>query len=274
METPILIGAPAPELHIDPVAARGGFLHTSPELCMKRLLACGFPRIYQITRCFRDAERGNLHLPEFTMLEWYRAGAGYRELMVECASLINHVAHCCGLGARLTYAGGSIALDQGLEVLTVAEAFERFSPVTLKEAISLDIFEQSMAEHIEPRLGVSRPTFLCDYPISMAALARPRPDDPLTAERFELYLGGLEIANGFSELTDAIEQRRRFMEDRQARKKAGKTVAPMPEAFLSDLCKMPESAGIALGVDRLVMLLGDYSKIDDVVAFTPEEVAD
>jgi lysyl-tRNA synthetase class 2 len=273
VETPVIIGAPAPEPHIDPVIAKGGFLQTSPELCMKRLLARGFPRVYQIARCFRDGERGDRHLPEFTMLEWYRAGIGYRELMEECVALVRHVAMSCGLGEELRFSGHVIALGKSWEIVTVDDAFKKYTPLCLEEASSRGLFDQYMVEHIEPHLGISVPTILCEYPASTASLARPKAENPQRAERFEVYVGGLELANGFSELTDPVEQRKRFIADLKTRRDAGKAVGPMPEEFLSALSDMPEAAGIALGVDRLVMLMGDYPTIDEVVAFTPEEIA-
>lgn len=241
---------------------------------MKRLLARGLPRIYQIARCFREGERGALHLPEFTMLEWYRAGIGYRELMDECISLIRHVAVSCGVIEKLRFSGHAVGLFEGWDIVSVDEAFKRYAPLGLEEALAQGLFDQCMVEHIEPRLGISVPTILCDYPASTASLARPKAENPLMAERFEVYIGGLELANGFSELADPVEQRKRFIKDMKTRRDAGKCVGPMPEQFLSALSKMPEASGIALGVDRLVMLMGNYPCIDHVVAFTPEEIAD
>ncbi|RJR19496.1 MAG: EF-P lysine aminoacylase GenX [Desulfobacteraceae bacterium] len=274
VETPILISAPAPERHIEPIPASGGFLHTSPELCMKRLLAAGYQRIYQITRCFRAGERGRLHLPEFTMLEWYHAGIDYRELMRECRMLVQSVFMECGKADSIHFAGHTIKLDGQWETLSVAEAFERWAPITLEQALLAETFDLVMVEHIEPQLGTRTPSFIYNYPISMGSLARPCPDNPMLAERFEFYIGGLELANGFSELTDQHEQRKRFRNDIANRKGSEKSSSPMPERFLASLKFMPEAAGIALGVDRLVMVLGDYSEIDEVVAFTPEEVKD
>jgi lysyl-tRNA synthetase class 2 len=274
VETPILIGAPAPELHIDPIEAEGGYLQTSPELCMKRLLAAGLEKIYQISKCFRKGERGNLHLPEFTMLEWYHSGIGYRELMQECKELFKFLSGNCGPGGKIRFRNHEIDLEGPWEYLRVEEAFERWAPIPLARALKDDDFDIIMVEHIEPRLGWTVPSFIYDYPISLGSLARSVPDDGRFAERFEFYIGGLELANGFSELCDPVEQRARFRKDIAGRLALGKSTAPMPERFLESLGSMPEAAGIALGVDRLVMVMGGFSEIDSVVTFTPEETSD
>lgn len=268
--TPCRVPAPAPELHIDPISADGWFLHTSPELWMKRLLAEGFDRIYQMGPVFRGKERGDRHLPEFTLLEWYAAGADYRDLMDECEALVNMVAESAGVGERLRWAGAEVALAPPWDRLTVREAFRRHADVSAEAALETGRFDEILAFEIEPRLGRERPVFLCDYPAPCAALARRKADDPDTAERFELYIAGLELCNAFSELTDPAEQRARFTADRDARKRAGRPVGPMPERFLDALGHMPAAAGNALGVDRLVMLMAGAGRIDDVVAFSPE----
>lgn len=274
METPCRVPAPAPEAHIDAVDSEGWYLHTSPELCMKRLLAAGHPRLFQLCRCFRRGERGRRHLPEFTMLEWYRAGAGYGELMEETRELVGSVARSAGTspGGRLRLREREIDLGGAWERLTVADAFRRFTATTAEAALADGSFDERVAFEVEPRLGLDRPLFLCDYPAPLAALARRKAADPSVAERFELYIAGLELANGFSELTDPQEQRRRFDDEREARRRAGKDPYPVPGPFLSDLARMPEAAGIALGVDRLVMLLAGAESIDEVVAFVPEEL--
>lgn len=270
VETPCRIPAPAPELHIDAPPAGGWFLQTSPELCMKRLLAAGCPRIFQICRCFRSGERGRRHLPELTMLEWYTAGSGYMDLMDDCQRLVAAVARELGRGAKLVYQGSEVDLTPPWERLTVAEAFKRHAAISAAQALEEGRFDEIMGLEIEPHLGRGRPVFLYDYPASCAALARLRPDDPGVAERFELYIAGLELCNGFSELTDPAEQRRRFAAEAEARRRAGKTVYPAAEPFLNDLSRMPPAAGNALGVDRLVMLFADAAAIDEVVTFTPE----
>ena len=272
VETPQLITAPAPETHIESISVHDRYLHTSPELCMKRLLASGFPKIFQIARCFRGGERGNLHLPEFSLLEWYRTGIDYRDLMEECEELFRFLAHRLDLGTRLHFRGLNIDLDTPWERVSVQTAFERFASLSLDQALKNNHFDQIMVEEIEPHLGMKTPTFLYDYPASLAALARLKPGTPSIAERFEIYVGGVELANGFSELNDPLEQRSRFEKELKERARLGKDVTPIPERFLSALKNMPEAAGIALGLDRLVMIFGDARTIDEVVAFTPEEV--
>jgi lysyl-tRNA synthetase class 2 len=272
VETPHLIPAPAPEAHIDAVRAGSVYLHTSPELCMKRLLAGGFSRIFQICKCFRQGERGTLHLPEFTLLEWYREGAGYAALMGDCESLIRDVSGALGRGERITYRGGEISLRAPWKRMTVEDAFERYGSMSLDGALETDCFDVLMVEEIEPQLDRRAPVFLYEYPASQAALAKVKADDPRYAERFELYMGGLEIANAFSELTDAEEQRKRFERELGERHSRGRAVYPLPERFLTSLERMPRAAGIALGIDRLVMLFADRSRIDDVVTFVPEDL--
>ncbi len=271
-ETPFRIPAPAPEAHIDALPAGDWFLHTSPELCMKRLLAAGYGRIFQICRCWRDGERGSRHLPEFTMLEWYSAGSDYRGLMADCEALIRTIVGKIGRNATISYRGNEINLAGEWERLTVREAFARYGDVSIEEALAADRFDELMVQQIEPRLGLGRPTFIHDYPACCAALAKLKGDDPTVAERFELYMGGMELANAFTELTDADEQRRRFLYEEGYRRSAGRQPYPLPEKFLAELPAMPPSAGIALGVDRLLMVLLDAATIDEVVAFTPEEL--
>lgn len=274
VDTPILLPSIAPEAYIAPVAAADGFfLQTSPELCMKRLLAGGADKIFQVTRCFRKHERGSRHLSEFTMLEWYRTEADYHDLMADCENLLRFLALAMGMGSSLTWGKSRIDLASSpWERLTVAEAFSRYAPMSVAEALKTDMFEVMLVEHIEPHLGQGRPTFLSDYPASLAALARLKPGEPAIAERFELYIAGLELANGFSELVDPVEQRRRFSEERARIQPAGRDPGPLPEKFLDALEHMPPSAGIALGVDRLAMLFLNAASIDDAVTFVPEEL--
>jgi lysyl-tRNA synthetase class 2 len=271
VETPARIPSPAPEAHIDAVATEGWYLHTSPELCMKRLLAAGHERIFQICRCFRKGERGVRHLPEMTLLEWYAAGGTYLRLMDECEALMREVARKVGGEEdRIVYRDRELDLSAPFYRLSVAEAFRRYAALSMEEALRAGRFDECMGMEIEPRLGFGRPVFLFDYPASAAALSRLHPDNPLLAERFEMYACGLELCNGFTELTDAKEQRERFAAERQARKDAGKADHPMPETFLAALPDMPDAAGNALGLDRLVMLFADAATIDEVVAFVPE----
>jgi elongation factor P--(R)-beta-lysine ligase len=272
VETPLLIPAPAPELHIDAVQAGDLFLHTSPELCMKRLLASGYEKTFQICRCFREGERGANHLPEFTLIEWYRAEADYRSLMIDCEDMLLHLSMTLGLGETLSYQGREIDLRPPWPRLSVKDALDQYAGVALEDVLAAGSFDEVMVTRVEPHLGAPKPTFLCDYPSSLAALARIKREEPQLAERFELYIAGLELANAFSELTDVAEQKRRFEREREARKRLGKKTYPAPDRFLKALPFMPESAGIALGVDRLIMIFADRKNIDSVVAFTPEEL--
>jgi len=272
VETPLRIPAPAPESHIDAIPSDGWFLHTSPELCMKRLLAAGYSKIFQISKCFRDRERGSLHLPEFTLLEWYRAGIDYREMMNECEELIVFIARSLDRGDTISYQGTTIDLKKPWIRLSVKDAFDRYAPLSLEKTLENKCFDEIMVDHIEFHLAQDKPVFLYDYPISLASLSRPKKSDPSVAERFEIYMGGLELANAFSELTDGEEQRARFSKEREYRRQQGKEMYPSPEHFLDALHTMPDSAGIALGVDRLVMIFTDKDTIDDVVSFTPEEL--
>lgn len=272
IETPCRIPAPAPEEHIDAVSSGDWFLRTSPELCMKRMLAAGYPRLFQICKCFRDGERGSRHLPEFTMLEWYHTGIDYRYLMDECEEMLCFVFHESGRGDVLSYQGQQVFLAPPWKRLTVSEAFSLHASMSVEEALEKACFDEIMAFCIEPELDVTRPTFIYDYPLSLGALARAKEDGSPFAERFELYIGGMELANAFSELTDKREQRRRFQEAQQKRLARGKTVYPMAERFLTSLASLKECAGIALGIDRLAMLVADCANIDDAVAFTPEDL--
>lgn len=271
-ETPLRIPAPAPEFHIDAVASGEWFLQTSPELCMKRLLAAGYPKIFQICKCFRAGERGARHLPEFTMLEWYRTGTDYRTLMDDCESLIARIAGELGLGGAISWQGRRISLLPPWERITVREAFARYAGLTVEEALRRDCFDEIMVCAIEPHLGMERPVFLYEYPAELGALARVNAKNREVAERFELYAAGLELANAFSELTDVAEQRRRFEKASRCRRLKNCPAYPLPERFLTALSRMPPSAGIALGMDRLAMILADQATIDAVVAFTPESL--
>lgn len=272
VETPIRIPAPAPEAHINAEPSNGWFLHTSPELCMKRLLCAGFSRIYQLCRCFRQKERGGRHLPEMTLLEWYTAGVDYNHMMTQCQALITHVAKTLNQYPKVTYQGAIIDLRPPWPRLTVEKAFERFGSMTLEAALANNRFDEVLGLEIEPRLGSQKPMILYDYPAPHAALARLKPGEPQVAERFELYIAGLELCNAFSELSDPTEQRRRFTAELNHRQKAGNPSYPLPESFLAALDTMPAASGNALGIDRLVMLLTDTANIDDVVAFIPEEL--
>ncbi len=272
VETPHRIPTPAPESHIDAIPSGPWFLHTSPELCMKRIMAAGYEKVFQICRCWRERERGSQHLPEFTLLEWYRAGADYLSLMEECEGLIRFVAMAIGLGQKIIFRAHEIDLREPWERISVKKTFHSYSQTSMTEALQRNLFDEIMVQDIEPRLGIKKPTFIYDYPDEKGALARLKLEDSNIAERFELYIGGLELANGFSELVDSEEQRRRFHLENEHRQSMGKHIYSIPDKFLNELDSMPSSAGIALGVDRLVMVFLDAETIDQVVAFTPEEL--
>jgi lysyl-tRNA synthetase class 2 len=268
VETPHRIPANAPEPHIDAVASGACALHTSPELAMKRMLAAGYEQLFQVCRVWREGERGQFHLPEFTLLEWYRVGIDYNALMKECMELIFVLVP----EGKLYRAGRTIDLTMPWQKLTVTEAFTQYASINLNQTLDSDCFEEILTNEVEPHLGKEKPTFLTEYPSSLAALARTKPGESQVAERFELYIDGLELANAFSELTDPEEQRCRFEKDEELRRTAGKTPYPLPERFLAELENMPEAAGIALGLDRLIMLITGAKKIDDVVAFAPDDL--
>jgi lysyl-tRNA synthetase class 2 len=272
VDTPARLPVIIPEAYNEPVKSGDHFLQTSPEICMKRLIAeAGCRKIFQICRCYRKNERGDLHLPEFTMLEWYRTGCDYHSLMEECEDLLLEVAGAIKQSSMLSYKSLAINLEKPWERITVAEAFERFAPVSVEKAMEQDRFDEILCQHVEPQLGRQHPVFLYDYPAELGALARKKQDNPEVAERFEIYMAGMEIANGFSELTDALEQRQRFEKELKKNESRGRPAGMMPEKFLESLGAMPETAGIALGVDRLAMLLFNKDTIDKVVSFVPED---
>jgi lysyl-tRNA synthetase class 2 len=267
VETPIMVAKPGMEPHLEPFETETrdpkgnrhrSFLITSPEYAMKKLLVAGFPKIYQLTKCFRNGEDfGGRHNPEFTMLEWYRAGADYRDLMEETEELVAAAGNAVGRTFAWPF-----------ERLSVETAFRKYAD---RDALELaedePEYHQIFLNEIEPKLGEDRPTFLHDYPASMAALSRTA-KDPRFAERFELYIDGLEIANAFSELTDAKEQKRRLEDEREFRRKLGRNPYDLDLDFIAALeSGMPESAGIALGVDRLVMALLGEKDIGRTLAF-------
>jgi lysyl-tRNA synthetase class 2 len=267
------------------------YLHTSPEFACKKLLAAGERRIVNVARVFRNRERSPLHEPEFTLLEWYRAGEGYASLMQDCAELLAAAAEAAGARA-LSWRGLTADPLAPPERLTVAEAFTRHAGFDLmatvtasggtdREALARlaqgagvrispddtwsDVFSRVVVERIEPRLGHGRPTILYEYPAREAALARLSPTDPRVAERFELYVCGVELANAFGELTDAAEQRRRFEQAMAEKERIYGVRYPLDEDFLAALAMMPPASGIALGLDRLVMLATGASRIEHVL---------
>ena len=267
IDTPVRVRAPALETNIDAEPSGAHWLRTSPELHMKRLLAEGFGKIWQMGPCFRRGERGRLHNSEFMMLEWYRANADYIDILADTKSLVAFVAQeICGT-TDLNYNGQKIELLPRWQVFTVSEAFIQFAKWDPAKEWNEDRFNLDLVEKVEPQLPRDVPVILKDYPAPAAALARKKPDNPAVAERWELYLGGMEIANAYSELTDAAEQRARFEESARAREKLGKELYPLDVKFLRALENMPPSSGIALGVDRFLMLLTDAYGIDEVLAF-------
>ena len=248
VETPVRIPAPAPEPHIDCPPSDDWFLRASPELQMKKLLAAGMERIYQIGPCFRAGEKGSRHSPEFTMLEWYRANADYSDIARDAEELLAEV----------------LKRDHAdVQRLTVREAYVRWAGWDPVETWDQDRFDFDMATKIETNLP-KEPLFLTDYPAPAASLARLKSDDPRVAERWELYVDGIELANAFTELIDPVEQRRRFELAREERRALGEADYPLDEEFLDALVRMPPSGGVALGVDRLVMLACGVHDIADV----------
>jgi lysyl-tRNA synthetase class 2 len=237
---------------------------------MKRLLAGGLPRIYQITRCFRRGEEGALHHPEFTMVEWYRTFAGSLEVMQDTEEMVAQAVTAVYEGKPIIPARGSpVDVTPPWDRITVSEAFRRFTGMDAMElAMDEDKFFQLLVDRVEPQLGLKRPVFLTHWPATMASLARLDPHDRTVADRFELYIAGIELCNGFGELTDPGEQRVRFDLDQRKRAALRKPVYPIDDRFLGALEEgIPPSGGNALGLDRLVMLITGAPSIDDVIAF-------
>jgi elongation factor P--(R)-beta-lysine ligase len=273
VETPIRVRAPGVDSHVDAIRSERSYLITSPELAHKRLLVGGIPRLFELARVLRADEQGTLHEPEFLLLEWYRAFAGYESVMADTERLVARVARRLRRRAELvTPDGRRLDARPPFPRISMRDAFRRYAGV--KDAADLAASDENryfelLVSLVEPRLaGLDRPVFIVDYPLSQAALARPSASDPSVAERFELYAGGVELSNGYGELTDPDEQARRFRAERAARKRAKRPVYPIDERFLSALREgMPPSGGNALGVDRLVMLATGAKSIAEVVAF-------
>ena len=276
VDTPLRQAIYIPESNIVPISSENEYLQTSPELCMKRLLAAGSSKIFQICHCFRKEERGRLHLEEFQMLEWYRTGADYYQLMSDCEALLRYLlaqlskTQASSNAIKYPFFSG-LKLDSKWERVTVADAFLRYAAIELDEALKEGTFDEILVDYIEPHLGFSSPVFLYDYPVELGALARRKPGNESVAERFELYINGVEIANGFSELTDVMEQRRRFTHEITTIKANTGQNVHMPERFLSDLEQLDTAAGIAMGIDRLFMVAMNKQRITDVVTFSPED---
>jgi lysyl-tRNA synthetase class 2 len=299
VETPYLVPSPGMEPHLSalelycthPNGERSKkYLHTSPEYCMKKLLAQGWEKIFQVCRVFRDGEVSGTHQIEFTLLEWYRANAAYQKIMEDCEGLLGYLSEKVLGDQILSYQGKTIQLTPPFERLSVAQAMRLYGKIDAeknRDGVSLleearfrgyrfdqaetysfdDVFFKVFLEAVEPCLGFPKPTILYEYPASMAALARLKPGNSLWAERFELYIAGLELANAFSELNDPTEQRKRFDEEQKLRDRLGKPVYPIDEELLQALAQMPPAAGIALGVDRLIMLFCDAHTIQEVLTF-------
>jgi lysyl-tRNA synthetase class 2 len=304
VETPLFVRYPGMEPYLDVFGttwrtARGesypGFLTTSPEYAMKKLLAAGIAPIFQLCKSFRNGEEVSArHNPEFTILEWYRTHADYRDLMADCEALFRHIAETLDQtsGGLWRYGGEILHLEHAWERLSVQAAFERYAGVDVlaPEASLLEAarakgysvlptttweqaYHQIFLNEIEPHLGHAVPTFLYDYPVAMAALSRPSPTDPRVAERFELYVAGIELANAFSELTDPVEQLRRLRSEQTERRALGKTSYDVDLDFVRALATgIPPSAGIALGVDRLAMIFADVRSIREVLWFPADEL--
>ncbi len=301
VETAALQISPGNETHLhafatEAVSIDGGrraplYLRTSPEFACKTLLAAGETRIFEFARVWRNRERGDLHSPEFTLLEWYRAGEPYEQLMSDCAALLALAAETVGTRA-FSFRGRTIDPFAAPERVTLAQAFDRFAGIDLLATVQADgatdapalaaaargagvrvasddtwadVFSRVLIERVEPGLGDGRATILCEYPIPEAALARPKAGDPRVAERFELFACGVELANCFGELTDEAEQRRRFEADMDEKARVYGERYPIDEAFLAALAVMPQASGAALGFDRLVMLATGAPRIDDVL---------
>lgn len=272
VETPVRAPAIAPESFIVPFESEGWFLAASPELHMKRLLAAGYDKLLQFSHCFRKGERGRWHNPEFTMLEWYRRNADYLDIIRDTEKLVVKVAQKLGMKKRIKYQGKDIDISLPWPVVTVKEAYLKTAGWDPTVKHDPEKFDTDFIDKVLPGFSKTRPTILIDYPAAHASLARLRPDNPSVAERAEVFIGGLEIANAYSELADAEEQTKRFQETIEQIKHERGQKMPMPEKFLKAMEGLPECAGIALGVDRLVMLFCDADKIDDVMAF-PEDTA-
>jgi lysyl-tRNA synthetase class 2 len=272
VETPIRAPTIAPEQFIVPFQSEDWFLAASPELYMKRLLAAGYDKIFQFSHCFRKGERGRWHNPEFIMLEWYRKGADYLKIIDDTEKLIITVARKLGHKKIIKYQGQEIDISRPWPRITVRDAYIKsagWDPITEND---LEGFDLDFIEKVLPGLAKDRPTVLMDYPAAQASLARLKPGNPQVAERAEVFIGGLELANAYSELVDVKEQAKRFREAIEQIKKERGQVMPLPEKFLESMKSLPECGGIALGVDRLVMLFCDADTIDDVIAFTQNTV--
>ena len=272
VETPIRVPSVAPELHITPFESEGWFLSTSPELYMKRLLAAGYDRLFQVSHCFRKGEQGQQHNPEFTMLEWYRTGVDYMQMVHDTERLVMTLVGKLKLNPVIQYRNQNIDLTLPWSRITVRDAFLRaagWDPVANPDPLRFDI---DLVDKVIPGFTSTQPTVLFDYPAAQTSLARLKPNDPGVAERAEVFIGGLELANAYSELINAQEMEKRFRKEIETIEREQGRVTAMPKHFLEAATRLPECGGIALGMDRLVMLLCDADSIEEVVTFTVDEV--
>ena len=279
VQTPVMVPSPGLDIHLEAFEVRDGergaprWLSTSPEYQMKRLLAHGWSRIYQVAPCFRRGEIGARHNPEFTMIEWYRSGAGMVDVMSDTEQLVAAVT-----GGDVRLGARRVDVTPPFERLTVCDAFERFAGWSTDETVAAAANDEgryfsALVEQIEPALaGVEHAVFLVDYPATQASLARRKPEDPRFAERFELYVAGVELCNGFGELVDPVEQRARLVRDQEERRARGLPVYPIDERFVAALEHVPPSGGNALGLERLAALVCGTTEIADFIAFTADEV--
>lgn len=271
VETPVRIPCPANEDFVDAEESGPWYLRTSPELHMKRLLAAGCEKLFQLGPCFRSGERGRRHLPEFLMLEWYRAQAGYLDILADTRELLHAAARDLAPFAPPGTVADSAFFARKWEVIPVGEAFRKFAGIGVGEAIAEGRYEEILVAAVEPNLGFESPAVLIDYPLSQAALARRKPGHPDLAERWELYVRGVELANAYGELTDPGEQARRFADSADLRRRDGRTPYPVDPHFIAALEHgLPTCGGIAMGVDRLLMILLGKDTLDELVAFPPE----
>jgi len=270
VETPTRVPAVAPEPYIIPFESEDWFLTTSPELHMKRMLAAGYKRLFQFGHCFRKSERGRWHNPEFTMLEWYRAGADYNQIINDIERLVTTVAGRLGFKNVIEYGGQTINIKTPWPRVTVKEAFIKAAGWDPTKAGDLRQFDMDFVTRVQPAFDPRRPLVLTDYPAALGSLARLKPGDASVAERAEVFIGGLELANAYSELADAAEQEKRFREAMEQIRKERHQETAMPQRFLESLAHLPACGGVALGIDRLVMLFCDAPSIDDVMAFTAD----
>lgn len=309
VDTPVIVPYPDPEPTFDLFSTDlktqcgtnfKGYLTTSPEFYMKRIIAEGISNIFQLTKSFRNGEtNSSKHNPEFTILEWYRANVDYEKIMEDVEKLLLHIVNSLqktgiisGKKGCFEYAGKVFDFNKPWKKISVTEAFETYAGINedvllnanrfikacedkgynIENATFQELFDQVFLNEIEPQLGKNEPTFLYDYLASQAALARKKPSDDRYAERFEFYIAGIELGNAFSELTDVKEQKARFLAQNKERVSLGKTDVGIDEPFLEAVAKMPPTAGIAVGVDRLLLLFMDSEDLRDVILFPADEI--